>query len=289
MITLAELPYVRVDPIVFNLFGLPVRWYGISYVLSFLAGALILRDLAKRGRWPVAPDRVVDVLFWGILGVFLGGRLGYVFFYAMHQPDWDWGKFFKVWEGGMSFHGGLIGVVVAYWIYAARMRVAKGPLFDGLALAATPGLFLVRIANYINAELYGRVWDGPLATRFPDYYSGGKGPDGWEQRGARWLPDLRHPSQLYEAAAEGLFLFFLLRWLLVSRGVGGGRIAGLFLMLYGGIRYFLEYVREPDAGLGTLVPLFTRGQELCLVMVLLGVIVYLMSSRKADTGVPDAA
>lgn len=190
----------------------------------------------------------------------------------------------------MSFHGGLLGVIVAYLIYAARMRVPKGQLFDGLALAATPGLFLVRMANYINAELYGRVWDGAWATRFPDYYSGGGGPDTWKERGERWLPDLRHPSQLYEGLAEGLFLFLLLRWLLVRRGVGGGRISAFFLMFYGAIRFGIEYVREPDAGLGTpFLGIFTRGQELCLGMFVVGVIVFLLSKRKADTGVPDAA
>jgi phosphatidylglycerol---prolipoprotein diacylglyceryl transferase len=289
MITLAEIPYIRIDPIVFHVGQMPVRWYGISYVISFLAGAFVLRDLAKRGRWPVPPDRVLDVLFWGILGVFVGGRLGWVFFYGMHQADWEWMKLWKVWEGGMAFHGGLLGVIVAYWIYAIQMNVPKGALFDGLALAATPGLFLVRIANYINAELYGRKWDGPWATRFPDYYSAGGGPDTWKERGERWLQDLRHPSQLYEGLVEGLLLFLLLRWLMLRRGVGGGRIAGLFLVLYGGLRFLLEYTREPDVGLGTpFLGMFTRGQELCLGMVVMGVIVLIMSGRRADTGVPDA-
>jgi phosphatidylglycerol:prolipoprotein diacylglycerol transferase len=278
-----------VDPVVFHIGKLAVRWYGISYVLSFLGGALILGDLAKRGRWPVAPDRVLDVLFWGILGVFLGGRIGWVLFYGMHQADWAWSKAWTVWEGGMSFHGGLLGVIVAYWIYAARTHVPRGALFDGLALATTPGLFLVRIANYVNAELYGTVWNGPWAVRFPDYYAADVGgPEHWEERGARWLPDLRHPSQLYEALVEGVLLFFLLRWLMLRLGVGGGRIAGLFLLLYGGSRFFLEYVRQPDAGLDyPFLGMFTRGQQLCLGMMVAGVVVLLVCARKPDSGIPE--
>lgn len=288
---LAEMPFMpwgRIDPVVFHIGNLAVRWYGISYVLSFLLGALILRDLAKRGRWPVAPERVLDVLFWGILGVFVGGRIGWVLFYGMHQADWTWDKWWRVMDGGMSFHGGLAGVVVAYWIYAAVMKVPRGALFDGLALATTPGLLLVRLANYINAELYGRVWDGPWAVRFPDYYGPGVGgPENWETHGKRWLQDLRHPSQLYEGLIEGLLMFFVLRWLMLRLGVGGGRIAGLFLVLYGASRFFLEYVREPDAGLGG--GLFTRGQQLCLGMVVAGIVVLLFCARKPDTGIPEPA
>lgn len=289
MTTLAEIPFPPIDPIVFHVGDLAVRWYGISYVLSFLAAALVLRGLARRGRWPVAPERVLDVLFWGILGVFLGGRIGWVLFYGRYQSDWDWSKVYRVWEGGMSFHGGLAGVIVAYWVYAARQRVSRGALFDGLALATTPGLFFVRLANFVNAELWGTVTDVPWAVRFPDYYSGKGGPEAWEANGSRWLPDLRHPSQLYEGVVEGLLLFLVLRWLMLRLGVGGGRIAGLFLVLYGVLRFLLEYLREPDAGMGRqFLGMFSRGQELCLAMVAVGVVTLLLCARRPDSGVPDA-
>jgi phosphatidylglycerol---prolipoprotein diacylglyceryl transferase len=220
------------------------------------------------------------VLFWGILGVFVGGRLGWVLFYGMHEPDWSWAQILQVWKGGMSFHGGLLGVIVAYGLYCRQQRLKPGAFFDGLALAATPGLFLVRLANFINAELYGRVWDGPWAMRFPDYEAPGVGgPEHWVP-GGPMLADTRHPSQLYEAFGEGLFLLLFLGWLMVRRGVGGGRIAGLFLVLYGGVRFLIEFTREPDAGIGfSFLGWLTRGQELCVGMVLAGLIVLALCGK----------
>lgn len=291
MITLAEIAYPRIDPIAFRVFGHPVRWYGISYVLAFVGAWLILRMLARRGRWPVAPDRVADVLFWGILGVFVGGRLGWVLFYGMHEPGWQWSSLIKVWKGGMSFHGGLLGVILAYWIYCKRMHLRPGEFFDGLALATTPGLFIVRLANFVNAELYGRVWDGPWAMRFPDYEAPGVGgPENWVP-GGPMLPDLRHPSQLYEAFAEGLLLFLVLTWLMLRKGVGGGRIAGLFLVGYGCIRFLIEFTREPDAGIGfSFMSVLTRGQELCVGMVMAGLIVLALCGRRSGpAGQPEPA
>jgi len=287
MITLAELTYPRIDPILFHVFGHPVRWYGIAYVVAFVAAYLILRGLAKRGRWPVPPERVADVLFWGILGVFVGGRLGWVLFYGMHEPGWEWSSILKVWKGGMSFHGGLLGVIAAYWIYCSKMRLSHGEMFDGLALATTPGIGLVRLANFINAELYGRVWNGPWAMRFPDYEARGiGGPENWVE-GGPYLPDLRHPSQLYEALGESLLLFFVLRWLMLGRGMGGGRIAGWFLVLYAVVRFGIEFTREPDAGLGyAFLGVLTRGQELCLGMLLAGLVVLALCKRTRRTDEP---
>lgn len=289
MPTLAEIVYPRIDPIVFQIGELKVRWYGISYVLSFVAAYLVLRGLSRRGRWPVPVDRIADVLFWGILGVFLGGRLGWVLFYGMHTPDWSWSKVIRVWEGGMSFHGGLLGVIVAYWVYAARMRVPRGELFDGLALATTPGLVFVRLANFVNAELYGRPWAGPWAMRFPDYEAPGiRGPEHWVPGGP--MTELRHPSQLYEALGEGVLLFVVLRWLMLRRGVGGGRIAGLFLVLYGLARFTIEFVREPDKDLGlTFLGFLTRGQQLCLGMVVAGLIVLALCGRRPAPAAPGPA
>jgi phosphatidylglycerol:prolipoprotein diacylglycerol transferase len=279
MVTLAEIPFLRIDPILVEIGSLKVRWYGVSYVLAFAAAFLVLRSLAKKRRWPVAPEQVADVLFWGILGVFIGGRLGWAVFYASSQPDWDWSRIYRVWEGGMSFHGGLLGVIVAYLIYARQMGVRKGELFDGLALATTPGLVLVRLANYVNAELYGRVTTGPLGVRFPDYPKVG-GSEHWVE-GGPMLPDLRHASQLYEALGEGLLLYLVLSWLMLKKGVGGGRISALFLMIYGGVRFLIEFTREPDPGLGfPFLGLFTRGQQLCLGMVVAGIVVWLMCGRK---------
>jgi phosphatidylglycerol:prolipoprotein diacylglycerol transferase len=280
LLPLAEIPYPRIHPDIFSIGPITVRWYGVSYVLAFALGYLVLRALAKRGRWPVEPERVADVLFWGILGVFVGGRLGWVLFYGIPsgsvQTFW---QVFKVWEGGMSFHGGLLGVLVAYWIYTGVKKVPRGEFFDGLSLGATLGIFSVRMANFINAELYGRPWDGPWAMRFPKYGSFG-GPDAWEaelakgDRSELWT-QLRHPSQLYEAFGEGLLLFFVLRWLMLKKGVGGGRISAAFLVGYGTIRLLLEFVRQPDKDMGfVLFGILTQGQLLSLGMIAAGLIVF---------------
>lgn len=283
---LAEIPYLRIDPDLLHIGPVTVRWYGVSYVVAFALAWWVLTGLAKRKRWPVEPDRVADVLFWGILGVFVGARLGWILFYGIHLPSFDWSRSYRVWEGGMSFHGGLAGVLIAYLIYVWRMKKPLGEFFDGLSLATPLGIFAVRMGNFINAELYGRPWDGPWAMRFPLYESRHwDGPAGWEAAQAAGTPyplytELRHPSQLYEGLGEGLLLFFFLRWLMLKKGVGGGRIAGTFLLGYGTVRFFLEYVREPDAHLLGATGIFTRGQQLSLTMALAGVVVLVFCAVK---------
>jgi phosphatidylglycerol---prolipoprotein diacylglyceryl transferase len=272
------LPFPMIDPVAIAIGPIAIRWYALAYVAGLLGGWFYARRLAAREalwrplRAPTATD-VDDLIVWVAFGVVLGGRLGYVLFYNLRAFLAEPLEIFAVWHGGMSFHGGLLGAILALMLFARSRNLNPLTMLDLAAVVTPIGLFFGRIANFVNGELWGRpAPDFPYAFVFPN---GGPIP--------------RHPSQLYEAFAEGLLLYFLLRWLMVNRCVGGGRIAGLFLVLYGGIRFFIEYVREPDAGLGTLVPMFTRGQELCLVMALLGVIVFLLSGRKADTGVPDAA
>jgi phosphatidylglycerol:prolipoprotein diacylglycerol transferase len=292
---LAEIPYPRIDPILLDLGDVKVRWYGISYIVAFVLAGFVLHGLARRGRWPVAPNKVADVLFWGILGVFIGGRLGYVVFYGV-ELGYTWSDIVTVWKGGMSFHGGLLGVIVAYWIYCKRTKTPLGDMFDGLALATTPGLAAVRLGNFVNAELYGRVTDFALAMRFPTY----EGPhrhgelrsiEAWEAKHEAGITDgmfteLRHPSQLYEAFAEGLVLYLVLRWLMLARGVGAGRIAAAFLIGYGTLRFFVEFVREPDVGLGLVfLDQFTRGQQLCFGMIVAGLVVWALC-RRPNPGVP---
>ncbi len=289
---LAELPYPRIHPDIFSIGPLTVRWYGVSYVLAFALAYLVLRYLARRGRWPVEPDKVADVLFWGILGVFFGGRLGWVLFYGLPsgaiQSFW---QVFKVWEGGMSFHGGLVGVIVAYLLYIRAHKLPMGAFLDGLSLATAPGIFCVRMANFVNAELYGRPWDGPLAMRFPAYRHHG-GPDAWQAKfdagqTAGMFTQLRHPSQLYEALFEGLFLFLVLYWLMMKKGVGGGRIAATFLVGYGLVRFLVEFAREPDADMGfVLFGSITQGQLLSLGMMLAGLVSFAFIAAKAKRTAP---
>jgi phosphatidylglycerol:prolipoprotein diacylglycerol transferase len=208
-----------------------------------------------------------------------------VLFYQIPMGDFEWSRIYRVWEGGMSFHGGLLGVVIAYLVFAWRTRKPVGEMFDGLTLATPIGIFFVRVANFINAELYGRVWDGPWAMRFPDYENSCSvvdkrricGPEFWEPR-KLMLDDLRHPSQLYEAFFEGLVMFAVCYWLMLRRGWGGGMVSGAFLMGYGGLRFLIEFTREPDQGLGfPYLDAFTQGQLLSLLMVLIGFVVFWLS------------
>jgi phosphatidylglycerol:prolipoprotein diacylglycerol transferase len=285
-VILAEVPYPRIDPVIVKVtdtFG--IRWYGVSYILAFGIAWLVMRGLARRGRFPVPPDRVGDYLFWGILGVFLGGRLGYIAFY---DTDKSIGHWLKTWEGGMAFHGGLAGVIVAYALYARAKKVPFRWFADGLALCAPLGIAVVRLANFVNAELVGRPWDGPWAMKFPIYQPGSVT---WDHK---WDTVTRHPSQLYQALGEGVLLFFVLRWLMLTRRWGGGTVACAFLVLYGAFRFATEFFREPDPQVGYQVLGLTRGQEFCLGMVLMGFLFFLWMRRgrrpmPALEGVPPAA
>ncbi len=266
MALLAEIPYPQIDPVIVRITEkFALRWYGVSYILAFLLAWLVLRGLAKRGKWPVAADRVGDVLFWGILGVFLGGRIGWMLFYAQDRSLARW---VTVWEGGMSFHGGLLGVIVAYFLYAVTQKIRFRDFADGLALATGPGIVCVRLANFVNAELYGRPWDGPWAMKFPEY--------DLKTGEIRDWTEPRHPSQLYQALLEGLLLFLVLRWLMLKKGVGGGRIACAFLVGYGILRFVAEFFREPDKDVGFWSFGLTEGQWLCLGMFVVGVVAFLL-------------
>ena len=272
---IAEIPYPVIDPVIVG----PLRWYGVSYIAAFALAFLVLRMLSRRGRWPVPPDRVGDVLFWGILGVFLGGRIGYMVVYADDKSFLEW---FKVRDGGMSFHGGMVGVIFAYFMFSIVRGIRFRDLGDGLALATPLGIFCVRIANFINAELWGRPWDGPWSMRFPIYKLGSP----WD---GRWDSVTRHPSQLYEAVLEGPVLFGLLWFLMLGRGWGGGRIGSVFLLGYGGFRFCTEFFREPDAQLGYQWLGMTRGQELCAAMFLVGLVFLALTWRSTKMETPPWA
>lgn len=242
----------QIDPVLIHLGPLAIRWYGLMYLLGFVAAFFLISRLAPRRQLPLDKDAVSDLLFYIVLGVILGGRFGYVLFYNfayfLNHPL----QIFAVWQGGMSFHGGLTGVVVATLIYCRRHAIAILPLADILAIAATIGLGLGRIGNFINGELWGRVTTLPWGVVFP---AAG--------------PQPRHPSQLYEALLEGPIIFFLLYWLF-TRKVRNGSVFFSFLIFYGVGRFVIEFFREPDQQLGFLWGGATMGQLLCLAMVLLG-------------------
>jgi phosphatidylglycerol---prolipoprotein diacylglyceryl transferase len=256
----------NLDPVIFHLWGpLAVRWYGMAYLAGFLGGYLLLLRLSKRGEFAVPPDELSSfIVHVAIYGVFLGGRLGYVLFYAgdtfIHDPLF----LFRVWDGGMASHGGILGVILVTLWTARKKKISFWNLIDGLALVAPIGLFFGRIANFINGELWGRPTDVPWAVIFP-------------QAGDP-VPTPRHPSQLYEAFGEGLLLFAAL-WLIrrTTRGQHEGAISAAFLLIYAAARIAGECFREPDSTVyfGWL----TKGQLYSGFMVI-GAIAIIASKRQ---------
>jgi phosphatidylglycerol:prolipoprotein diacylglycerol transferase len=256
------IPFPEIDPVALRLGPLSVKWYGLAYMAGLLLGWLYVKQLLRQDslwpsqKHPFPPDKADDLLLFMTVGVLLGGRLGYVLFYeprffARHPLEIP-----AVWNGGMSFHGALLGSILAMVLFARRIGADAWSVMD-LSAAATPmGLFFGRLANFINAELWGRPSNVPWAMTFP-----GAGP----------MP--RHPSQLYEAALEGLVLFAVLWWLTHSKLAlrRPGMIAGAFLIGYGVARSFSELFREPDPGHLFTVGPFTAGILYSLPMVLVGV------------------
>lgn len=255
--------YPSIDPVAIRLGPLAVRWYGIAYLLGFLSGYAVLRRVSRRGFLPLDATGVGDLLTALVLGVLLGGRLGYVVLYNLPYFLAHPLKIPAVWEGGMSFHGALVGVAVATWLFSRRRKVPFLALGDGLALAAPPGLFFGRLANFINGELYGRPSQVPWAMIFP---SGGMLP--------------RHPSQLYEALLEGPLLWAVVLAVAAAKPVHRGTVAASFLLSYGTFRFLVEFTREPDSQLGFLLGHFTMGQALSVVAFLAGLSVLWAARRR---------
>lgn len=246
------MPFPQIDPVFLHLGPLEFRWYGLMYILGFLAAYFIIRSGVKRKGIPLSAEGVADLVFTVALGVVLGGRLGYILFYNLSYYLENPLKLFAVWEGGMSFHGGLIGATLAGLYFIRKHKLGFYPLADLGFLAAPIGLGLGRIGNFINAELWGRVTDVPWGVVFP-----GAGP----------LP--RHPSQLYEALLEGVAMFLVL-YVLSRKVRQDGVVFWSFISLYGLFRFSMEFFREPDSQLGYLIGGLSMGQLLSLPMFLVG-------------------
>lgn len=262
------LTYPDINPIAIDLGLIQIRWYGISYVTGILLAWWLLRIRAVRLYELWSADQVADLIFYATVGIILGGRLGSVLFYNLpYYLEHPLGVF-KIWEGGMSFHGGLIGVLTALWIFAARQKTGFFQVSDFLAPVVPVGLLLGRIANFINGELWGRPTDLPWGMIFPDPRAGN-------------VP--RHPSQLYEALLEGVVLFTILWWF-SYRPRPVMAVSGLFLLLYGIFRGLVELVREPDQQIGFLAGgWLTMGMLLSAPMIVLGILFLSLAYRRRQT------
>ena len=264
------LTYPDIDPVIIAWGPVAIRWYSLAYIMGLILGWAYMRVLARKPA-PICQDRDVDdFVMWAMVGVVAGGRLGYVLFYNLDYYAANPLAALKIWDGGMSFHGGLIGVALAMILFTRARRIPLFQYTDRIACVAPIGLLLGRIANFINGELYGRVTDVPWAMVFP---GGGLQP--------------RHPSQLYEAALEGLLLLVLLSLLFFYTRLRErpGILSGLFLIGYALSRAFVELFREPDDHLGFLWSGLTMGQILSVPVALLGLylVILPLKDRRSRT------
>ncbi|WP_105168830.1 prolipoprotein diacylglyceryl transferase [Pseudoalteromonas sp. T1lg23B] len=246
------LQFPQIDPIIFSIGPLSVRWYGVMYLIGFLFAMWMANKQAEKPNSGWSKEQVSDLLFYSMLGVILGGRIGYVLFYQFSYFIENPIYLLRIDQGGMSFHGGALGVITAIVVFAWRTKKSILSVGDFVVPLVPVGLMAGRIGNFINGELWGRTTDVPWAFVFP---TGGPLP--------------RHPSQLYEAFFEGLVLFIMLIWF-AKKPRPAGSIAGLFLFGYGVFRFGIEYFREPDAHIGLYAGMISQGQILSLPMVLAG-------------------
>ena len=245
-----------IDPVVMSLGFIDIRWYSLAYIFAFILGSVIIKKLNSGSYRLISDDKIDKFFIWAIIGVILGGRIGYVLFYQTNLFFTKPTYILEIWNGGMSFHGGLIGMILSIYFFSLTYKIQFFYLSDLVSLVAPIGLFLGRISNFINTELYGRVTDFPLAIIYPLIDN-----------------NPRHPSQLYEAFFEGIILFIILLFYFSNRPKQYiiGNISGLFLIFYSIFRFLIEYLREPDYHLGLVFYYFSMGQLLCIPFLVAGI------------------
>lgn len=255
---------IDIDPVIFSLGPLQVRWYGLMYVIGFIIAGSILKKLVNLKFFNIPLEKIDSLVTHMLICMFLGARFFYVFIYNWDYYSQNLSELMSVWKGGLSFHGALVGLIVAGFIFAKKNNISGAEVLDSTCVAGTQGLFFGRMGNFINGELYGRVTDSPVGLIFA---GGGPYP--------------RHPSQLYEGIMEGLVLSLIL-WFLVTRVKRYGVLSSVFLMGYACFRFVIEFFRQPDVQLGYYFEYFTMGQILCFFMFLLGLVALYFSNKKSS-------
>lgn len=276
--SLGSIAFPQLDPVIFAVGPFAVRWYGLAYVAGFVIAAYVVYRLSKRWEIGLSVDDVLNLMLSCVVGVIVGSRLFYVAVYGAGRYWENPAEIVAIWDGGMAWHGGFIGIIIAGFIYSRVRKISFLTLADLAAVGAPVGFFFGRIANFVNGELWGRPTDLPWGVVFGG--AAGNAP--------------RHPSQLYEALLEGLVMFLVLLWFARKRRPEGF-LFGMFMLLYGVFRLSLEFVREPDAQIGFLLGSVTMGQLLSVPLVILGASVVWWSlsrarrsGRQASSTGPDA-
>ena len=249
------------DPVAFNLFAFEVRWYSLAYIFGILFGWLYCKKFLIKDK--NISSLFDDLVTYLIVGIIIGGRLGYVLFYNFKYFSQNFIEIFFVWEGGMSFHGGLIGIIIATYIYSKKYKINKYIFLDLISVSAPIGIFFGRIANFINGELIGKATNGSWGVIFPKIDS---------------IP--RHPSQLYESFLEGIILFIILNIIFFKKEYKTGTVSFGFLIFYGIFRFISEFFREPDTQIGYIIGSLSMGMALSLLMIFFGIILYKINGSR---------
>ena len=255
-----------IDPVIISLGFLEIRWYSMAYIITFLLGLYLIKFFNKTIESNIKNKTLDDFLIWSVIGVILGGRIGYVIFYQFDNFLQNPLYLIYIWRGGMSFHGGLLGMIFSIFLFTKKNNLEFFLLADFVSLVAPIGLFFGRLANFINVELIGKVTEFPIAIIYPTIDS---------------LP--RHPSQLYEAFFEGILLFIIFLSIILKNNPKrkNGYISGLFLLLYGIFRFSIEFIREPDQHIGLIFNIFTMGQLLCFPLIIFGTVILIKKRQNA--------